>query len=188
MNLLLVGCALTAVWRRLRPGVPRSWWWASLVMAAVFPPLLSTVRWKQFNLIALALAVLAMQAVRNARPALGGSLLALSVCVKPLIILLPLGLLAHTTSRRAGLWSLGGIALFATVSQVFLASRSRELRDLSPLAPLTNFSDKAEEWVPHVGNLSPEGLLARGAGRGGCRGVGAVGAAPRRGAALPPRV
>jgi hypothetical protein len=164
VNLVVLVCTLVAVWRRLRPHVPRAWWWATLALAACFPPLISTVRWKQFNLLALAIAVLAMQVIRKGRPALGGSLVGLSVCLKPVILLLPLGLLLYRDSRRSGLWSLAAIACLMTLSQGFLAARAGDPGDMSPITALSNFGEKSEEWVPHVGNFSPLGLLARGAG------------------------
>jgi hypothetical protein len=167
VNLLLLLGALWGVFRELRPRVPRAWWWAALSLAACFPPLISTLRWKQFNLIALFLALLGTEAARKRRPLRAGSLVALSVCTKPLIVLLPLGFLAHRGTRKTGLWTLGGIVVLTLASQAFLAWRSSDPSQVLSLTPLSNFSEKAEEWIPHVGNFSPVGLLARGAGRAG---------------------
>jgi hypothetical protein len=162
LNLLLLSAVLALVWGRLRGLLPRIAWWATLTLAACFPPLISTVRWKQFNLIALTFALSGMDLIRRRRPGLGGALVGLSVSLKPLIFLLPLGLLARRESRRSGGIAVATILGLAVVSQGLLALRAGGAE--ATLGALANFSEKAETWTPHVTNFSPVGLLARGAG------------------------
>jgi hypothetical protein len=161
LNVGLVVLTLGVVWRRLRGSVPRAWWWASLALAAFFAPLISSLLYKQFNVIALCLALAGFAAVRGGRSVLGSALIGLSVCLKPLVLLLPLALLARRDTRRSGLWSLASILVFTALAQGFLAFRAHDVTALNPLPALQNFSVKGQKWIFSQENFSPRGMLCR---------------------------
>ncbi len=58
--------------RRLRPLLAPAWWWVIALGLAGFVPLMSTVWWKQFNLIALVLAAAGFALARQPALGLGG--------------------------------------------------------------------------------------------------------------------
>lgn len=161
LNLALAASLLAFVWRSLRGRVPRGWWWTTLALAVLYAPLISSVWFKQFNILALSLALAGFEAVRRGRAAAGGSLIALSLCLKPIVVLLPLALLARRDTRRSGLWVLGWSALLAAVAQVFLAIRAGDPAVLVPMEAVKNFADKTVPWVCHPENFAPQGLLCR---------------------------
>jgi alpha-1,2-mannosyltransferase len=164
MTVLNVAVSLAlagAVWRALRGRAPRLWWWATLLAALLYAPLVSSVFFKQFNVLALALAVAGFAAIRSRRAVMGGALLALSLCLKPIAILLPLALLARRDTRAGGLWTVGWGLLLIAIAQLFLALRAGEAAALSPLSSLSGFAAKTEPWICHPENFSPQGLLCR---------------------------
>jgi hypothetical protein len=161
VNLGLTLALVVLVWRALRPLLPRLPWWSSLALATVSSPVISTVFYKQFNLIALALAVAGFAAVGRGRSAVGGGLIAVSLCLKPLLVLLPFALLSRRDTRRAGVWCLATAAVLMALAQAALAARAHSLEPLSPLAFFSNFGAKAEPWIFHPDNFSPLGLVYR---------------------------
>jgi alpha-1,2-mannosyltransferase len=161
LNLLAALALVAAVWGRLRGRTPRAWWWISLIAALLYAPLISTVFFKQFNVYALALAVAGFAAVRSGRPVTGGGLVALSVCLKPIVVLLPLALLARRETRASGLWAVGWSVVLIALAQAFLALRAGDAAALSPLPALAGFASRTEPWVCHPENFSPQGLLCR---------------------------
>jgi len=140
-NLIVWATLLTVTWDRLRNLVPVRWWWATLAAAAVFAPAISNVFWLQFNLAVFALA-LAGFALAGRRDAAAGLLIGLSVALKPILILLPLALLARRWSRSAGWWSLGTAVAVTGAGLGFLAWRAGEVRAVNPASYLTAFLDK----------------------------------------------
>src|SRR5262249_3935315 len=67
LNVLIITLVLVSlgvVWSRLRARLPRGVWWATLACAVSFSPLMSTLRWKQLNLIALCLALAGFALIR----------------------------------------------------------------------------------------------------------------------------
>ncbi|HEV8255046.1 MAG TPA: glycosyltransferase family 87 protein [Vicinamibacteria bacterium] len=161
LNLVATLGLAAAVWRGLRGRAPRLWWWITLLAALLYAPLISTVFFKQLNVWALALAVAGFAAVRAGRPVEAGALVALSVCLKPIVILLPLALLARRDTRASGLWAAACSLVLVAVAQVFLALRAGDAASLSPLPALAGFAAKTEPWICHPENFSPQGLLCR---------------------------
>ncbi len=158
-NLLLAAALAAVAWRRLRGHLPRALWWATLLLVAVFAPLLSTILYKQFGLIVFCLALAGFEAARSGRPVLAGFLVALSVCTKPIVLLLPLALLARRDTRRAGLLSIGWIAVLTAVALGFLAVRAHDASVLDPLGPVGNFFERTRPWILHPSNVSPLSTL-----------------------------
>jgi hypothetical protein len=164
LNLLLLWGGVAIAWTALRTRLPRRLWWLTLFGAAVFAPALSSLWWKQLNIVVLALAVGAFAAIRRRRDGLAGAAVALSLLLKPILVLLPVFLLLGKQTRRAGVLAAGwGLGLLA-VSQGFLALRAHSLGALSPLAAYRNFSAKSlptNIWSCHPENFSPQSALCR---------------------------
>jgi hypothetical protein len=160
-NVLLLAAIVFFTWRRLRARTSRGFFWLTLACGVSFSPAISTILLKQFNLLVLALALAGFLRVREGRQVQGGALAALSVAVKPILVLLPLALLARRDTRKAGLVCVLGIAALTATAQAFLAWRAGELAALSPLPALQNFSVKTAPWVEHQENFSPQALLWR---------------------------
>ncbi len=164
LNVALVAGTIAVVVRRLRDVVSPLWVWIVALGLASFGPVLSTVWWKQFNIIVLVLALGGFAALRRDRTVLSGGLIGLSVAIKPLAILLPFVLLARRSTRPAGIWacvyavglSLGALGL--------LALHAHSLGAFDPLPTIENFADKSK---PRYGlacagvNFSPQALLCR---------------------------
>jgi hypothetical protein len=133
LNYVLIAALLPAIWVPLSRRVSPLFWWLTITGAVVFAPLASTIFWRQFNLISLAVALMGFR-LSARRPVVAGFLVALSIAVKPLILLLPIAMLWKRDTRKAGIWSVvWGVALLG-VSQVFLAWRAHSLRVLLPIA------------------------------------------------------
>jgi Glycosyltransferase family 87 len=167
LNLALALGLTAAVWARLRNELPFVWWWSTLAGAVLFAPLISSVWWKQFNVVAFVLAVAAFALVRSGRDVLGGATIALSLSVKPLLLLLPLALLLRRDTRRSGLWSIVWIAVLLVIAQVFLAVRAGSVSALSPIPTAKAFSERTKPeniWPCHTENFAPGSLLCRLAG------------------------
>jgi Glycosyltransferase family 87 len=164
LNCALMVAVLAWVWRKLRPVVSLTFWWATLLAAVAFAPVASTIFWRQFNLFAL-IAALGGFALVGRRDRSAGLLVALSLAIKPLLILLPLALLWKRDSRRAGIWALAwGTGLLA-ISQAFLAVRARDWHALSPVGDLQAFTSRSlpgsTGWVCSDENFSPQGTWCR---------------------------
>jgi hypothetical protein len=161
LNVGLVIATLGLVWGSLRGHVSKAFFWLSLAMASSFAPLISTVLYKQFNFIVLFLALLAFSMLTRGRPAFGAFLLSLSVCLKPIAVLLPLALLARAGSRRAGVLCLASCVALTALAQVFLAVRAGDPSALSPLPSAEGFTEKTERWLAYRENFSPRATLLR---------------------------
>jgi hypothetical protein len=153
--------------RRLHRLVSRPWLWVIALGLLSFAPLMSTVWWKQINLITLALGVAGFDLVRrsDSRSRLGPALIGLSVAWKPLLVLLPLVLLARRRTRRAGLLAIAWIAGLSMAGLGLAAWRAHQFSVLNPWAAVTNFANKSN---PHLygyayspDNFSPVGTLIR---------------------------
>jgi hypothetical protein len=169
LNLALVVGLIGITLHRLRSTLSPLWWWLTALALVSFAPMMSTVWWKQFNIIALALAVAGFAQLRLGRKHPGGALIGLSVAVKPLAILLPLVLLARRGTRGAGAWAIGYAIALNVAGQAFIAARAHDLGPLNPLEPLHNFADKNKLSALGPGpclpvNFAPGSLLCRLAG------------------------
>ena len=163
VNLLVWAGLLASVWNRLRPNVPSRWWWATLIAAGVFAPVVSTIFWLSFNLMVFVLA-LGGFILAGRRNRLAGLLIGLSVAMKPILALLLLALLFRRHSRSAGVWAVavaGGLSFFGLG---FLAWRAGDLQLLNPFPYIAAFLSKGGvpttmACVPE--NYSPSALLCR---------------------------
>jgi Glycosyltransferase family 87 len=164
LNIALVAVTVVIAVRQLRNVLSPAWLWITAVGLAGFGPVLSTVWWKQFNIIALVIALGGFAALRSGRAQLGGGLIGLSIAVKPLLILLPLVLLARRTTRSAGMWALAYAVGLNLAALGLLAAHAHSLRALNPLTSVQNFADKSK---PAAGlaceplNFSPQAMLCR---------------------------
>lgn len=161
INLLARGGLLLAVWNRLR-GLPRMWWWATLIAAAVLAPGIATVFWMQPNVILLALS-LAGVALIGRHDRAGGFLVGLAFAIKPVLVLVPFALLLRRETRRAGLWSFAVGALLSALGLGFLAWRAGDPSVGSPIAYAGRFVSVVgrPEFVCVIQNYSPTALLCR---------------------------
>jgi hypothetical protein len=167
LNLVLTLALIAAVWTRLCSELSSFWWWITLAGALLFAPLVSSIWWNQFNIIAFVLAVAAFELVRSGKDVAGGALIGLSISIKPLVVLLPLALLLRRDTRRSGIWSIVWIGVMLFVGQVFLATRAGAFSALSPFPLIDTFSERtrpANVWACHTENFAPGSLLCRLAG------------------------
>jgi hypothetical protein len=164
LNIALVVATIAVVVRRLRDTLSPVWLWIVALGLASFGPVLSTVWWKQFNIIVLLLALAGFAALRRDRPVLSGGLIGLSVAIKPLAILLPFVLLARRSTRPAGIWASVYAVGLNLGAQGLLALHTHSLGAFDPLESVQNFADKSK---PRFGlacstvNFSPQALLCR---------------------------
>ena len=166
LNGLLTIGLVGVLCRRLQRLVSRPWLWAIALGLVSFAPLLSTVWWKQINLIALALGLAGFDLLRRSgfRSGLGSALIGLSVAFKPLLILLPLVLLARRTTRRAGLLAIAWLAGLSMAGIAFAAWRAQQLSLLNPWAAVNNFAAKSKPafgYLQAADNFSPVATLVR---------------------------
>jgi hypothetical protein len=157
------------VWR-LRATVTAPWRWLIALALVSFAPLLSTVWWKQVNLIPLALGLVGFDLVRRAesRSTAGSALIGLSVAFKPLLILLPFVLVAARGTRRAGLEAIGWLAGLSTAALAFVAWRAHSVAVLSPWRVLHNFASRSDPvhygYIASPDNFAPLSVLLRAGG------------------------
>ena len=164
LNIVLVVGTIGIVVRRLRNVLSPLWLWIVALGLASFGPVLSTVWWKQFNIIALVLALAGFAALRRGRAQLSGGLIGFSVAVKPLAILLPFVLLARRQTRPAGIWACIYAVGLNLGAQGLLALHAHSAGVFNPLTSLQNFSDKskpAKGLACSTFNFSPQALLCR---------------------------
>jgi Glycosyltransferase family 87 len=171
VNAMLVVVAVAMVMWRLRDRLSPGWWWVTALALLSFGPIMSTVWWKQFNIIALVLAVAGFELVRRRRPYSAAALIGLSIAIKPLVFLLPVVLLVRRETRRAGALALVWIAALSLAGQAFLAVRAHDLGVLSPSSAVNNFVAKTQpgfhpRWACMKLNFAPDALLCRLAGTG----------------------
>ncbi|HET9051634.1 MAG TPA: glycosyltransferase 87 family protein [Candidatus Dormibacteraeota bacterium] len=163
-GLLLAGLLGVAWWevRRRAGAVPAA---VVLGLGTVFAPAVSTVWWKQFNLISLALGVAAFALVRSRRPGYAGALLALSIAVKPVLVLLPVALLLRRATRAAAVATLAWLGALVAGAVALLAWRAHDLRVLDPISAYRNFDAKTlpypNGWSCHTENFAPTSTLCR---------------------------
>jgi Glycosyltransferase family 87 len=164
VNLVLVVAAVAVVLRRLWGQISPVWWWVTAFALLSFGPTMSTVWWKQFNIIALALALGGFELLRRRRTQSAAALIGLSISIKPLIFLLPLILLARRETRRVGAFALGWVVALNMAGQALLSARAHDLGAISPIPALQNFIDKAKPgnvWACQSVNFAPGSLLCR---------------------------
>jgi hypothetical protein len=146
---------------------PVSWWIAAFGLAS-FVPLMSTVWWKQFNVIALVLGLLGFELLRRQRPHGAAAAIGVSIAFKPMVILLPFVLLVRRGTRRAGAEALAWVVGISVAAQVFIATRAHDVVSrLNPLSSLQNFLHKTSPpniYLCHPVNFSPGSLLCRAVG------------------------
>lgn len=167
LNLGLVVGVVAVLLRRLRGRLPPVWWWLTAFALVSFAPMMSTVWWKQLNIIALVLALAGFDRLERGRTRSASAMIGLSVAVKPLVFLLPLVLLARRETRRAGALSLAWVPALTMAGQALLALHAGDLGVLSPLPAIQNFLVKSK---PGRGlacqslNFAPQSLVCRVAG------------------------
>ncbi len=161
VNIALAAGLAFGAWRDLRATLPRAAWWATLIGAAFFSPLVSTVAYKQFNLIALALACLGFALVRGGRAGVGGGFVAGSIAIKPVAILVIPALLVRRDTRSAGAWAVAWLLVLTGAAQAFLALRAGDPGVLAPQRALAQYAQRSSPWVMQSGNYAPFGLLCR---------------------------
>lgn len=165
LNVLAATLLVSATWWSLRTRVTRKFWWATLVAALVFAPVISTIWWDQFNLLSLFFAASASALMKyRGRNSLAGLSMAVSILIKPVAILIPVAFLLKKDSRRAGIWTVVWGIVLTGFAQAFLAWRAHSFSTLSPLGALGNFLTKSKlayTWVCAPENFSPQSLLCR---------------------------
>ena len=157
-----VGAAAMVI-NRLRPVLrPPQWWFAAIALFS-FGPLMSTVWVKQFNAISLVLAIAGFHFVRRGAVNRGALAIGVSVALKPLLIMLPLVMLARRETRRAGGLACLWVAALTVASLALLAARGHSLGLLNPLHSLSTFHNRSRPafltCVPW--NFSPAALMCR---------------------------
>lgn len=167
LNLVLAVGTIAAVLVQLRPVLPRVWWWVCAFGMVSFGPLMSTVWWKQFNLIVLVGALAGFYLIRARHTMPGAALIGLSIAIKPLAVLLPFVLIARRETRRAGALALGWLIGLSILAQGFMAVCAGNLATLNVWPVFRNFSDKSKLGnilACHPENFAPGSLLCRLAG------------------------
>lgn len=164
LNTALFFGGIAVVWIHLRPRLSRGLWWATLVAAAGFAPALSSIWWRQLNIVVLVLAAASFWFVRRGRAGWGAALGALSILIKPIIVLLPLLLLLRRRTRPAGALMVVWLAGLSVVAQIFLVMRAGSLHVLLPIDAIRTFSARSlpqNIWACHPENFSPLSTLCR---------------------------
>ena len=144
LNIVLVVGTIGIVVRRLRNVLSPLWLWIVALGLASFGPVLSTVWWKQFNIIALVLALAGFAALRKGRAQLSGGLIGFSVAIKPLAILLPfrtLGTPPDTPGGHLGVHLCGWPESWRAGSA---GTACPQCRRIQPADEPANFSDKSK--------------------------------------------
>lgn len=165
LNVVLVVAAVALVLRRLRVVLTPVWWWITAAGLLTFVPMMSSVWWKQFNIISLVLALTGFELLGRGREHGAGAAIGISVAFKPLAILLPFVLLARRQTRRAGALAIAYAIGLNLGAQELMAAHAHDTSALNPVIGLQNFSDKSQ---PSMGypcsspeNFAPQSLLCR---------------------------
>jgi Glycosyltransferase family 87 len=141
------------------------WWWIAALGLVSFGPLMSTVWWKQFNVIVLALAVAGFELARRRRLKTAALLIGLSISIKPLALLLPVVMLARRETRRVGAMAIAWVIALTVVAQAFLAARAHDLATLDPTIGVRNLIHKTSAagnlFLCNALNFSPASTLCR---------------------------
>ncbi|MGI8429970.1 MAG: glycosyltransferase 87 family protein [Solirubrobacteraceae bacterium] len=164
LNLVLVVGLVGVVLRRLQGQIAPRWCWLTAFALLSFGPVMSTVWWKQFNIIALTLSMGGFELLRHKRLRSASGLIGLSVAIKPLFVLLPFVLLARRETRRVGAMALAWVVVPNIAGQALMAARAHDLGVMDPVRVIQNFDHKAG---PTYGaackslNFAPGSLLCR---------------------------
>ncbi len=164
INALLVIGSVGYVLYRLRARLTPVWWWVLAFALLTFGPMLSSVWWKQFNIISLVLLAGGFELIRRREDHAGGAAIGLSIAIKPLAVLLPFVLVARRETRRAGLWSFAYLIGLNVIGQVFMAWRAHSLGALNVFPILSDFAHKSQPanyWACVPENFAPGSLLCR---------------------------
>jgi glycosyl transferase family 87 len=166
INVILFGGAALLLLRALRPLLSSAWWWITSFALVSFVPLMSTVWWKQFNLIALVVAAAGFELARRRRARLAGAAIGLSIAIKPMVILLPFVMLARRDTRRPGILAIAWVIVLNMAAQLLMAVRAGQLGPLDPLSGLRNLVNKSQPNLAlcHPVDFSPGSLLCRAIG------------------------
>jgi Glycosyltransferase family 87 len=161
---LPVGAAGLAL-HRVRPRLSPAGWWIAAFALAAFGPLMSSVWWKQFNVIVLVLALAGFELMRRGRTHSAALAIGLSVSIKPLAFLLPFVLLARRETRRVGALALLWIAGLDIAAQGLLAWRAHDIARLNPYLGFHNLVHKTTAapniYLCHPLNFAPGSALCR---------------------------
>jgi hypothetical protein len=163
-NVALIVAVVTLVLYRLRALLSTRWWWVAAIGLVSFGPMMSTVWWKQFNIVALVLALSGFDLLRKERTRPAAFLIGLSIALKPLFFFLPIVLLGLRRTRRAGAISLGWALALNFAALGLLAQRAHDIGTLSPYPAFHNFVEKSKPaniWACHPDNFAPGSLLCR---------------------------
>jgi hypothetical protein len=165
LNLAIAVGLASIVLAALRPRLPAGWWWVAAFALVSFGPLMSTVWWKQFNLVALALAAAGFELARRGRRGAAAFVIALSVSIKPLVFLLPLVMLARRETRRVGLTAILWIVVLEVAAEAFFALRAGNLANLDPTIGPRNLIHKTSAsgnlFLCTGVNFSPTSLMCQ---------------------------
>jgi hypothetical protein len=135
--------AVTVLLRAARGILRPMAWWVLAVSLITFAPLMSTMWEKQLNAIVLVLGALGFRLVTRGRARLGALAVGVSLALKPLLLLLPLVLLARRETRRAGALAIAWIAGLSVAGLALLAWRAHDLGRLDPVHALTTFTSRS---------------------------------------------
>jgi glycosyl transferase family 87 len=161
LNLTLWMVLLLMIWPRLRPHVPTGWWWATLVAAGIFAPVISTIFWLQFNVIVFALALGGFVLIGR-HDGWAGVLIGVGLALKPIAILVPLAMLLRSRMRPAAAWAMATTAVLSELGLVFLAWRASDPHMLNPFAYLLGFVRNSHQWwACTYENYSPVATMCR---------------------------
>jgi hypothetical protein len=161
--LTIVGLVLT-MGRARRVLRPVPWWVATLGLIS-YVPLMSSVWWKQFNIMALTLAAAGFVLARRGRTGGAAFALGLSVSIKPLAFMIPVVMLVRRDTRRVGLLAIAWIVLLNVLAQALFALRAHDLATLDPTIGLRNLIHKTTAagnyFLCSSTNFSPTSTLCR---------------------------
>jgi hypothetical protein len=164
LNLLLVVGSIGALLYALRDKLAARWWWVIGLALCSFGPMMSSVWWKQFNIISLVLTAGGFELIRRRRGHLGGAAIGLGLAIKPLAIAVPVLLVCRRDTRRAGIWSIVWFGGLNIVGQIFMAIRAHSISALNIFPIIQNFAHKSEPsnfWSCVAENFAPGSLLCR---------------------------
>jgi hypothetical protein len=166
INVVLSVGAIAFLLRAVRGSVSGIWWWIAAFGLVSFGPLMSSVWFKQFNVITLVVAAAGFELLRRRRVQAGAAAIGFSVAVKPMVILLPFVLLVRGQTRRAGAIAIAWIISLNVAAQAFLALRAHRLASADPLSGLHNYLNKTKPNVAlcFAVDFSPGSLLCRAVG------------------------
>jgi hypothetical protein len=142
VSLGLTIAAVVMTMGRLRDAMRPLLWWVATLGLVSYVPLMSSVWWKQFNVIALTLAAAGFALARQNRSAAGGLALGLSLSIKPMAFMVPLVMLLRRETRRAGLIAISWVIGLNVLAQALFAQRAHNLATLNPTIGLSNLLHK----------------------------------------------